>query len=214
MSLCGSACRDKATIVVTAKRLAPDSNRTATLVFASVFFLVCTWASYSRWSNFKYRTFDLAYYVQALWQFIHGRFQVSVLNVPLLGNHVEPIVFLLAPLFVLFRHPMLLVVAQNAALATLGPLGYSIAKRLGLEGKTACLLAGALLVTPAAGYIALHEFHPEALTAPLLLLLFHARLSNSVGRHWLWFLAVLACKENMALLLIAYFIVQCVIERK
>ncbi len=126
MSLCGSACRDKATIVVTAKRLAPDSNRTATLVFASVFFLVCTWASYSRWSNFEYRTFDLAYYVQALWQFIHGRFQVSVLNVPLLGNHVEPIVFLLAPLFVLFRHPMLLVVAQNAALATLGPLGYSI----------------------------------------------------------------------------------------
>ena len=109
---------------------------------------------------------------------------------------------------------MILVVVQNAALASMGPVSYSIAKRLGLDGNRACLLAGALLITPATGYIALHEFHPEALTAPLFLFLFRARLSNSVGRHWLWFLAVLACKENMALLLIAYCGVQCVIGHK
>jgi hypothetical protein len=109
---------------------------------------------------------------------------------------------------------MILVVVQNAALASMGPVSYSIAKRLGLDGNRACLLAGALLITPTTGYIALHEFHPEALTAPLFLLLFCARLSNSVRRHWLWFLAVLACKENMALLLIAYCVVQGVIERK
>src|ERR1700736_3083142 len=195
-------------------RLAPDLSRTAILALASVFFLVCTWTSYARWANFEYRTFDLAYYVQALWQLVHGRSQISVINVPLLGNHVEPIVFLFAPLFAVFRHPMILVVVQNAALASMGPVSYSIAKRLWLDGNRACLLAGALLITPATGYIALHEFHPEALTAPLFLLLFRARLSNSVGRHWLWFLAVLACKENMALLLIAYCVVQCVIERK
>src|SRR3979409_910356 len=76
----------------------------------------------ARWANFEYRTFDLAYYVQALWQLIHGRFHVSVLDVPLLGNHVEPIVFLIAPLFLLFRHPLLLVVVQNAALASMGPV--------------------------------------------------------------------------------------------
>src|SRR5205807_6276184 len=114
----------------------------------------------------------------------------------------------------LFRHPMLFVVAQNAALALMGPIGYRIAKRLGLEEKAAFLLSAALLLTPAAGYIALHEFHPEALTAPLILLMFQARLSNSLGRHWLWFLAVLACKENMALLLVAYGAVQCVVERE
>ena len=72
--------------------------------------------------------FDLAYYVQAIWQLIHGRFDVSVENVPLLGNHVEPIVFLFAPLLAVFRHPMLFVIVQNAALATMPLVGYNIAK--------------------------------------------------------------------------------------
>jgi uncharacterized membrane protein len=200
--------------VITANRRAVDLGKAVSAALAALFFVACTWASYVRWANFEYRTFDLAYYVQAIWQLVHGRFQVSVENVPLLGNHVEPIVFLFAPLFAVFRHPMLFVVAQNVALATMGPIGYSIARRLGFDVKQACLLSSALLLTPAAGYVALHEFHPEALTALLLLLLFHARLSNSLFRHWLWFVAVLACKENMAPLLAAYCAVQCIVERK
>src|SRR5437763_1223619 len=200
--------------VITAERQRAEPGKVIVTALAGLFFLICTWTSYARWANFQYRSFDLAYYVQAIWQLIHGRLDVSVENVPLLGNHVEPIVFLFAPLFAVFRHPMILVVVQNAALASMGPVGYSMAKRLGLDRNRACLLAGALLITPATGYIALHEFHPEALTAPLFLFLFRARLSNSVGRHWLWFLAVLACKENMALLLIAYCVVQCVTEHK
>jgi uncharacterized membrane protein len=196
------------------KRRPVEAGQVIITVLAAVFFGLCTWASYARWANFAYRTFDLAYYVQALWQLLHGRWQVSVENVPLLGNHVEPIVFLFLPLFALFRHPMLFVVVQNAALASMALVGYGIARRLGFDDKRACLLGGALLLAPAAGYIALHEFHPEALTAPFLLLMLQARLAKSVARHWLWFLAVLACKENMALLLGAYCVVLLIIERK
>jgi len=183
-------------------------------VLALSFFGLCTWVSYARWANFEYRTFDLAYYVQAVWQLIHGRFEVSVEHVPLLGNHVEPIVFLFAPLFALFRHPLLFVVVQNAALATMGPVGYAIARQLGFDQKRSCLLGAILLLTPATAYVALHEFHPEALSAPFLLLMLQARLAKSVARHWLWFVAVLACKENMALLLGAYCVVLLIIERK
>jgi uncharacterized membrane protein len=177
------------------------------------FFAVCSWASYTRWANFEYRTFDLAYYAQALWQLIHGRFQVSVLGVPLLGNHVEPIVFLIAPFFLAVRHPLVLVFLQNAAIASMAPVAFNIGQRLGLDRKAAFLLAAAVLVTPATGYIALHEFHPEALTAPFLLLMLHARIRRSLRAHWGWLLAVLACKENMALLIVAYCAVQGVIER-
>jgi uncharacterized membrane protein len=181
---------------------------------ATLFFLVCTWTSYARWADFSYRTFDLAFYVQGIWQFLHGRFQVSVINVPLLGNHVEPIVFLFAPLFAVIRHPMIFVAVQNAALATLAPVGYSIARRLGLGPKPAVLLAVAILIAPAAGYIALHEFHPEAFTALFILLLWRARLVRRLGQHWLWFVALLACKENVALLLVAYCAVQAIAERE
>ncbi|HEV2842425.1 MAG TPA: DUF2079 domain-containing protein [Chthoniobacterales bacterium] len=200
--------------MTTTKRLAADLGKGLILSLALGFFLVSTWVSYARWANFEYRTFDLAYYVQALWQLIHGRFQVSVQGVPLLGNHVEPIVFLIAPFFLLFRHPLVFVLVQNAALASMGPVAFSIGQRLGLNRKTALLLAIAILITPATGFIALHEFHPEALTAPFLLLMLRARLRLSLRAHWGWLLAVLACKENMALLIAAYCAVHFVLNRK
>jgi len=199
---------------VTTTKAFAVSGKGGILSLSLGFFAVCTWTSYARWANFEYRTFDLAYYVQALWQLIHGRFEVSIEGVPLLGNHVEPIVFLIAPLFFVFRHPLVLVVVQNAALASMGPVAFNIGQRLGLDRKSALLLAGALLITPATAYIALHEFHPEALTAPFLLLALQARLRGSLRWHWLWLIAVLACKENMALLVGAYCAVHIVLERK
>jgi uncharacterized membrane protein len=200
--------------MIKAKRFALEPDEAAILTLAVLFFLVCTWASYVRWANFEYRTFDLAFYTQAMWQFIHGRLEVTVEPVALLGNHVEPIVFFIAPFFAVLRHPMIFVVVQNAALATMGPVGFDISKRMGLKRKESALLASALLVAPALGYIALHEFHPEALTAPLLLLMFRARLLHSLAQHWLWFIAVLACKENMATLLAAYCAVHLLLQRK
>lgn len=200
-------------MVTTTKPFAP-SGRGAILTLSLVFFAVCTWVSYARWANFEYRTFDLAYYIQALWQLIHGRFDVSVQGVPLLGNHVEPIVFLITPLFFIFRHAMVFVVVQNAALASMGLVALDIGRRLGLGGKAAPLLACAVLITPATAFIAMHEFHPEALTAPFLLLMLQARLRGSLRWHWLWLIAVLACKENMALLVAAYCVVHLVLERK
>jgi len=199
--------------VITAERQRAEPGKVIVTALAGLFFLICTWTSYARWANFQYRSFDLAYYVQAIWQLIHGRLDVSVENVPLLGNHVEPIVFLFAPLFAVFRHPMLFVAVQNAALATMPLVGYNIAKRLGLDGKRACLLSAALLLAPATGYIAIHEFHPEALVAPFLLLMLQAWVAKSISRHWLWFVAVLACKENMAPLLVVYCATLCVAER-
>jgi uncharacterized membrane protein len=196
------------------KPVARDTAAIAILVLATFFFTLWTGGSYARWANYEYRTFDLAFYVQGLWQFLHGRFAVSVEHVPLMGNHVEPIVFLIAPFFAIFRHPMTLVVVQNAALATMGPVGFDIARRLGFGVKESLCLAAALLIAPATGYIALHEFHPEALSAPLLLLLFRARLLRSLTQYWVCFIAVLACKENMAPLLVAYCAVHAVTDRK
>jgi hypothetical protein len=40
-----------------------------------------------------------------------------------------------------------------------------------------------------------------------------AWVAKSISRHWLWFVAVLACKENMAPLLVVYCATQCVAER-
>jgi uncharacterized membrane protein len=166
------------------------------------------------WANFEYRTFDLAFYVQSLSQLLHGRFNVSVLGVPLLGNHVEPIVFLILPIFFFFRHPMVLVIVQNLALSATAPLAFACSLRFGLSRLSSLLFAIALLLTPATGYVALHEFHPEALTPLCILLMIDARLRGSLGVYWMAVVALLACKENMALLVAAYCAVHLFLERK
>src|SRR3982751_2259890 len=109
--------------------MAGHSAGMAAVVLAFSLFGLWTATSWARWANFQYRTFDLAYYVQALWQLIHGRLEVTVENVPLLGYHVEPLALLIAPLFAVIRHPMLFVVVQNAALAALGPIGFVFARQ-------------------------------------------------------------------------------------
>ena len=180
------------------------SARRLTRIFAVTFALATFAVSWFRWATFQYRTFDLAFYVQALWNLLHWKFHVSLLNVPLLGEHASVIVLPIAPLFAILPHPMLLVALQSIALASMAPVGFRIGRHLGLDPGTSAILALTALLLPATGFVALHEFHPEAFSAPFLFLLFEARLRKSLGAHWLWFLAVLSCKENMPLLLIAY----------
>ncbi|MGB8168180.1 MAG: DUF2079 domain-containing protein [Chthoniobacteraceae bacterium] len=188
----------------------PRAIRLSAVFFALAVFLVSWW----HWWTFQYGTFDLAFYVQALWLALRGKWWVSLLNVPLMGNHAEPIVFLLTPLFALWPHPMLFVVVQTVALASMAFTGFRIASRLGVGQPAATALGLALLVLPATGSVGIYEFHPEALVAPLLLLLIEAKLAERYGAFWLWFLAVLACKENMALLLVAFCGVFAVLERR
>ena len=190
------------------------AGKAMALAASAIFFFSCTWGSYAHWANFEYRTFDLAYYVQSLSQLLHGRFDVSVLGVPLLGNHVEPIVLLFLPFFLLFRHPMVFVIVQNLALAAMGPLAFHSGRRLGLSRTSSLLLSCALLLTPATGYVALHEFHPEALAAPFVLLMIDARLRGSLQVYWMAVIALLACKENMALVVAGYCVIHLLLERK
>ena len=170
------------------------------LLFMAVAFTISWW----HWWTFQYGTFDLAFYVQALWLALRGKWMVSLLNVPLLGNHAEPIVFLMAPLFVLCPHPMTLVTVQTVAFGSMPFTAWRIGQHMGLERRAALFLALATLLTPASLSVAIHEFHPEALAAPLLLLLIEARLEERRGWFWLWFLAVLSIKENMAPLLMTF----------
>jgi uncharacterized membrane protein len=201
--------------LTTEARRAPAISPRFTLVVVVALFCVAAFGlSWWRWWTYQYGTFDLAFYVQSLWLAIHGKWNVSLLGVPVLGNHAEPIVFLLAPFFAIFRHPMLFVAAQVLALATMPFTAWRIARKLEIAPWASAALASVTLLAPATGFVAVHEFHPESFAAPLLLLLYEARLAERLGRSWLWFLAAVGCKENVALLLIGWCVVQAICERR
>lgn len=181
---------------------------------AITFCIIAIADSWFRWATFQYGTFDLAFYAQGLWLAGKGTWQVSLLDVPLMGNHQDPIVFLALPFYKIWSHPMLLVILQNVLLATMPFTGWRIARHLEFGEKASLWLSLATLLAPATGFVALHEFHPEALAAPLLLLMFQGRLQRRPGIFWVSFILVLMCKESMGLLLAWISLVYCVIERE
>ncbi len=145
---------------------------------------------------------------------LRGEFHGSLLDVSLMGNHAEPIMFLVAPIFAAIPHPMTLVAVQAAAMASMPFTAWRICGRLRFGPGAAIALALLTVVNPGSCFIAIHEFHPEAFAAPFLLLLIEARLARNLARFWLWFLICVACKENIALLLVVWGGVFSILDRR
>jgi uncharacterized membrane protein len=171
-------------------------------VFALALFAAFLWTlqSWWRWTHFRYGTFDLAFYVQALDGFSHGRNRSSLLNVQPFGNHADFIILLIWPLFALFKHPMTLVIVQNVALSLCLPLGWKIAREMGWSPRQAFWLSLLLLVNPVLTFVATHEFHPEAFAAPLWLSIFYGWQTRNLRWFWLSLILLLSCKENLGLI--------------
>lgn len=182
-------------------------------IAALVFFVIVVADSWFRWATYQYRTFDLAFYVHSYWLALNGGGLSTILDVSIMGNHAEPICYLFLPLFWMWKHPMLLVVIQALLLITMPFTGYRIARRLEFSQRGALFLGLATLLAPATGFMALHEFHPETLAAPLILLMLEARLAGRAALFWFWFLLSVACKENVALMLGWMCAVHYLIER-
>jgi uncharacterized membrane protein len=163
-----------------------------------------------RYHAYRAQAFDLGNMDQALWNTLHGhpfRFTNRGLdwNGPptRLGIHVEPIILLIAPLYLIHSGPETLLVLQTVALA-LGaiPLLLLALRRLPDVPLLGAAIACAYLAAPTLFGEALWDFHAVALATPLLLLALWALDAE----HYGWFLAaaVLATltKEDVALSLI------------
>jgi uncharacterized membrane protein len=125
---------------------------------------------------FETGRFDLGNMVQAVWSTAHGDFLgITTLNgtqTVRFAAHVDPILALFAPLWLVWPSPVMLLTVQAVAVA-LGalPLFWLAQKHLGSE-RAALGFSLAYLVYPATQWLTLSEFHPVALACPLLLAAF------------------------------------------
>jgi len=144
----------------------------AVAAFASAFSLLAI----ERHDAFNTGRFDLGNMTQAVWATAHGHFlQVTNLageQTSRLGSHFDPILAALAPLWLAWPSPDLLVCVQAIAVG-LGavPVFRLACKRLG-SPRTAAAFALAYLLYPAVEWLVLNEFHPVAFACPLLLFAF------------------------------------------
>ncbi len=161
----------------------------------------------SHFLEFRLQRYDLGNMVQAVWSTAHGRPLEMTLGtgeqVERLATHVDPILVLLAPLWILAPSPLTLAAVQIGACA-LGALPVFWLGRHHLDSeRAAALLALAYLAYPWLIWTALDAMHPVTFAIPLFLFAIWFLESKRVWAFSLCALLILATGELMGLSLAA-----------
>jgi uncharacterized membrane protein len=163
------------------------------------------WAAVFSWSavlfaevrsdyvGYRLARFDLGNMAQAVWSTAHGRpLEMTLLSgdqAVRLASHVDPILALFAPLWLVWPSPLSLAAVQIAVCA-LGALPVFWLGRRHLDSeKAGALLALAYLLYPWLEWTALDAMHPVALAIPLFL---YAIWFLDTERMWAFALCAIA----------------------
>jgi hypothetical protein len=87
--------------------------------FILLYIVTFTWLAILRHASFNSSGFDLGIYDQVVWNTLHGRpFFYTTTGQPLLhlSNHASPILLLVAPFYLLYSGPEMLLFLQTAAI--------------------------------------------------------------------------------------------------
>lgn len=177
------------------------------LLVSAIVVYVVVFAAFSlaRFNTFHASTFDLGIMAQVTWNTSQGRwFETSIdratdteLIGSYLGNHVRPLLLFLAPLYRLWPDPRMLLVLQSVALGSAAWPLYTIARDLTSDSRVALIVASCYLAYPALGFLNLIDFHPMALTIPLLYVAYWALSKERLGLFWGSVALALFAKEEM-----------------
>jgi uncharacterized membrane protein len=140
-----------------------------TIVWASVLFL----HAHDRYESFQIGRYDLGNMVQAVWSTAHGR-PLEYTNgftgeqMVRIGSHVDPVLAVLAPLWIVAPSPVTLIAVQVGAVA-LGAVPLFLLGRHHLGVRPAVLVVLAYLAYPWIAWTAVDAFHPATLAIPLFI---------------------------------------------
>ena len=163
-------------------------------------------------ATFHSFVFDLGIMCQVLWNTAYGRLmeisldraESAALIGNYLGNHVRPILLLLAPVYRLYADPRLLLVLQPVVLA-LGAIPlFWIARRYLKSGLAVTCIVLCYLMYPALGYMNLFDFHPIIISIPLIFLAYWALISQRRFLFWFSIILALSTKEELAIPIAAF----------
>jgi len=154
---------------------------------------------------FQTNAFDLGNMDQAVWNSLHGRllpFTNWGEEGTRLAYHVDPILILISPLYLIYSDPKTLLVFETVVVA-LGALPiFWLAKEKFGEGPVTLLFPLVYLLFPALEAAILFDFHPTTLAAPLSAYAFYYLYRRRYGWFFPFAFLLMACKEQMPLLVV------------
>src|SRR4030042_2476242 len=189
------------------RKRACDPSLLAGLVWAFILLYVLLFGYLTVWKHEACETtaFDLGNMDQAVWNSLRRRF-LPFTNWgeegTRLAYHVDPILILISPLYLIFRDPRTLVVFQTVVC----PLGAWPIYLLSREklGTSLCTVVFPLsyLLFPALQAANMFDFHPTTLVAGLLPCSFYFLEKRRFALFFLFAVLVMSCKEEMSLLVV------------
>jgi len=185
-----------------------------------VFYLLAVGgAAILRHLSFHSTAYELGIYDQVVWSISRGEGPFSTLpakNNPsyYFGHHLQPILFLLAPLYWVVSSPLTLVVCQTAFLAFGGILVYWLAREVLKDRLLAFLFLVLYLLYPPLKEMNLFDFHPIALSVPLLLGAFCFLHKDRLFPFLLFLTLALLTKEEMPGIVVIFGVYLLLVKRR
>ncbi len=167
-----------------------------------LYIITFTWLAILRHASFNSSGFDLGIYDQITWNTLHGRFFFyTTTGQPALhfSNHASLILLLVAPFYLIYSGPEMLLLLQSAAIG-LGGLPLFWLAREKLESDLAGLsLLSAYLLFPTLEIVTLWDFHPPVLSVGFFMFAFYFLVKRRSGWFLLFAVLAMAGKEQLPL---------------
>lgn len=155
-----------------------------------------------KYQHFGYKDFDLAVHSQVLWNITGGgSIESSILGLPFLGNHSHFILFFVAIIYSVFKHPLTLLFLQTIFLAVTAYPIYLLSRKYLSQGIS-FVIAVIYLFYPGLGYSNLFEFHPTAFAVLFLTLMLYFFEENNFLKFTIFMGLSLLCQENISLVIL------------
>ncbi len=143
-------------------------------IFIIIYIMYFTATSFLRYDNFYTGRFDLGNMDQTVWNTINGRiFELTDPNgtnvISRLAFHADFILILLAPFYLIWEHPKMLLLIQTIVLSIGAVFVYAIGKNVVKNKNLSLVFAFLFLLNPTVQFTNLYDFHAVTLATTFLL---------------------------------------------
>lgn len=180
------------------------SNKQKSVLFLLVVFYILyfTTASFLRYQNYYTGRFDLGNMDQTVWNSLHGRiFQLTDPNgtniTSRLSYHADFILILLAPFYLLWQDPRMLLLLQTVIIALGAFFIFNLSEKVVKDKNIAFILSLGYLLYPPLNYANLYDFHPVALATTFLMASFYFLYEEKYTRFIIFALLAGLTKEEI-----------------
>ncbi len=174
------------------------------LFLVILYTIVFSLLSILKHNNFNTNCYDLASYLQPIYQTIKGNFlYCSHEGKNYLGVHTSFSLLLFVPFYYVFPDARFILFLQSLVLA-LGAVPLYLIAREKLTKNLSLLFAFLYLIYPPLHYINLYDFHPDILVVPSFLFAFYFLSKKDYLKMYIFLAIVCLTKEQMSLTILIF----------